>query len=90
MNRADLSVYNEATGFMITSKGLCAQDFSEVDSEDEAWPEAVEDGIFLPFELVQDDSFIIRVVLDEPLNVAGTGRVGRSHSPQAPRARRQV
>lgn len=67
MSRADLSVYNEATGFMITSKGLCGGDYSEVDSEDKAWHDAIEQGVFLPFELVQDDSFIIRVVVDEPL-----------------------
>lgn len=68
MSRDDLSVYNEATGFMVTSKGLCGRDFSGVDSEDTEWDDAVKDGVFLPFELVQDDSFIIRVVLDEPLS----------------------
>jgi len=68
MSRVDLSVYNEATGFMITSKGLCGRDYSEIDSDDDEWGEAVEDGVFLPFSLIQDDSFVIRVVLDEPLS----------------------
>src|SRR4051812_5522268 len=68
MSRADFDVYNEATGFMITSKGLCGRDFSSVDSGDETWNKAVAEGVFLPFELAQDDPFIIRVVLDEPLS----------------------
>ncbi|MGE3820094.1 MAG: hypothetical protein AB7I30_11770 [Isosphaeraceae bacterium] len=68
MSRVDLEVDNEATGFMIASEGLHGRDFSSVDSEDEEWLKAVKDGVFLPFELVQDDSFIIRVVVDEPLS----------------------
>lgn len=67
MSRVDLDVYNEATGFMIASKGLCGGDYSEVDSDDDAWLAAVRDGVFLPFALVQDDGFVIRIVLDEPL-----------------------
>jgi hypothetical protein len=69
MSRTDLEVYNEATGFMIASAGLCGGDYSSVDPGDERWLDAVRDGVFLPFELVQDDPFILRVVLDEPLNV---------------------
>jgi hypothetical protein len=61
-------VYNEATGFMIASKGLCGRDYSSVDVEDEEWLQAIKDGVFLPFQLVQDDSIIIRVVIDEPLS----------------------
>src|SRR4051794_8977161 len=68
MSRADLVVYNEATGFMITSQGLCGRDFSGIDADDPEWFDAVNDGVFLPFELVQDDSFVIRVVVDEPLS----------------------
>ncbi len=68
MSRIDLNVYNEATGFMIASKGLGGRDFSEVEADDEVWNAAVEEGIFLPFSLVQDDPFVIRVVLDEPLS----------------------
>ena len=68
MSRYDLEIYNESTGFMITSKGLCGQDFSGIEAEDKAWKTAIREGVFLPFELVQDDSFIIRVVVDEPLS----------------------
>jgi hypothetical protein len=67
MSRVDLDGDNEATGFMIASKGLCGGDYSEVDSDDDAWLAAVREGVFLPFALVQDDGFVIRVVLDEPL-----------------------
>jgi hypothetical protein len=52
---------------MIASAGLCGGDYSSVDAEDEEWLQAIKDGVFLPFQLVQDDPFIIRVVLDEPL-----------------------
>jgi hypothetical protein len=60
-------VYNEASGFMIASAELCGRDYSSVDAQDEEWLQAIKDGVFLPFQLVQDDPFIIRVVLDEPL-----------------------
>ncbi len=53
---------------MIASNGLCGGHYSSVDSEDEEWGQAIKDGVFLTFELVQDDPFIIRVVLDEPLS----------------------
>ena len=82
MSRVDLVVYNEATGFMITSKGLCGRVFSAVDAEDQAWADAVKEGVFLPFELVQDDSFVIRVVLDEPLSFQEQDEwVGRTRHP---------
>lgn len=68
MSRIDLDIYNEATGFMITSKCLCGRDFSDIDPDEPEWLDAIKEGIFLPFELVQDDSFIIRVVLDEELS----------------------
>ena len=68
MSRFDLVIYNESTGFIITSQGLCGQDFSDIESEDKAWGKAIREGVFLPFELVQDDGFIIRVVIDEPLS----------------------
>lgn len=68
MSRVDLDVYNEATGFMITSEGLSGRDYSSVESGDDDWMLAIKDGVFLPFMLVQDDPFMIRVVLDEPLN----------------------
>lgn len=53
---------------MIASAGLCGGDYSAVEQEDAEWFAAIRDGVFLPFELVQDASFIIRVVVDEPLS----------------------
>src|SRR3954453_11709554 len=52
---------------MIASEGLCGGDFSSVEAGDDEWLQAVEDGVFLPFMLVQDDPFVIRIVLDGPL-----------------------
>jgi len=89
MSRHDLDVYNEATGFMIASAGLCGSDYSETESGDEDWLRAIEEGVFLPFELVQDDPFIIRVVLDEPLSAQEEAEwVGRTrHKLQIPDGR---
>lgn len=67
MSRVDLDVYNEASGFMITSEGLAGGDYSTVEDGDSAWMDAVREGIFLPFRLYQDDPFVIRVVVDEVL-----------------------
>lgn len=67
MSRIDLEVYNEATGFTITSARLCGRDLSGVVPGDDRWMAAVADGVFLPIELAQDDPFVIRVVVDEPL-----------------------
>jgi hypothetical protein len=67
MGRIDLEVYNEATGFTITSAGLCGLDLSGVIPGDDRWMAAVAEGVFLPIELAQDDPFVIRVVVDEPL-----------------------
>src|SRR5262245_21048014 len=52
---------------MIASAGLCGRDYSSVESGDEDWLQAAKEGVFLPFELAQDDPFIPRVVVDEPL-----------------------
>ncbi|WP_148593653.1 hypothetical protein [Aquisphaera giovannonii] len=68
MSRIDIEVQNEATGFMISSRGLCGRDFSGIDNGDEAWAEAVRDGIILPVELAQDEAFWVRVLLDQPLS----------------------
>jgi hypothetical protein len=67
MSRTDVNIYNEATGFTITSKSLGGRDFSPWDSSDPEWREAMREGLFLTAELVQDDSFGVRVVADEPL-----------------------
>jgi predicted DNA-binding WGR domain protein len=60
--RADLSVYNEATAFLVTSASMAGK---ELDPRDAKWKKAVEAGDLLPVELVQDDSFIIRLVVGE-------------------------
>ncbi len=58
--RKDLYVYNEATGFLITSKRLAAKGW---DSAGEEWDKAVRNGDLIPTELYQDDSFVIRAVV---------------------------
>ncbi len=69
--RRDVHVYNESTGFVITSEGLAADrraDDVELGSPgSRAWSRAVQDGRLLPVELVQDDPFVVRVVVDEDL-----------------------
>jgi hypothetical protein len=67
MSRLDVEVYNEATGWVITSKGVIEQDLGDIEGDQDAWKAAIADGIFVPLELVQDDSILVRVVFDEPL-----------------------
>lgn len=64
--RKDVHVYNEATGFVITSgsfNGKKPRDF-----EGKKWVERIKDGTFIPVMLVQDDSFNVRVIVNEALN----------------------
>lgn len=63
-SRRDIAVYNEATGFLVTSRQLAGRKLTE---GDRAWTRKVARGELLPFELAQDDPFVIRVVLSEPL-----------------------
>src|SRR5437899_2649390 len=58
--RADLSVYNEAGAFVVTSASVAGSGFTPRDAK---WKQAIEAGRLLPVELVQDDSFILRVVV---------------------------
>jgi predicted DNA-binding WGR domain protein len=58
--RADLSIYNEATGFVVTSASMVGR---AIRPGDPRWAQAIADGDLLPFELVQDDPFVIRVVV---------------------------
>lgn len=67
MGRFDLDVYNEATGFLIASESVSQGDFADVEPGGADWRSAVKAGRFLPFQLVQDDPFLIRVVVNEPL-----------------------
>lgn len=65
--RTEVSVYNEATGFVITSKNIGGMDFDGIDNPSSEWREAVANGIMLPISLVQDDSIGVSIVVDEPL-----------------------
>jgi hypothetical protein len=62
--RCDLGIYNEATGFVVTSRRMAGKTLEEGSAE---WKKAVGRGDLLPLSLVQDDSFVIRVVAGEPL-----------------------
>ncbi len=63
--RCDLGIYNEATGFVVTSRRMAGKAMDEGSPE---WLEAVRRGDMLPFQLIQDDSFVIRIVAGEPLS----------------------
>jgi hypothetical protein len=58
--RVDFSIYNEATAFLVASDSMIGRQLSPGDA---GWEQAVADGDLLPFELVQDDPFVIRVVV---------------------------
>jgi hypothetical protein len=62
--RLDLGIYNEATGFVVTSRRMAGKTLEEGSAE---WKNAVSRGDMLPLTLVQDDPFIIRVVGGGPL-----------------------
>ena len=62
--RQDLDIYNEATGFVVTSRKMAGKTMDEGSPE---WEKAVSKGEMLPLTLVQDDPFIIRVVAGGPL-----------------------
>lgn len=57
--RQDLDIYNEATGFVVTSRKMAGKTMDEGSPE---WKKGVSKGELLPLTLVQDDPFIIRVV----------------------------
>ena len=62
--RQDLAIYNEATGFVVTSRRMAGK---ALDDETAAWKKAVTKGDLLPRTLIQDDPFTIRIVAGEPL-----------------------
>lgn len=62
--RRDLAIYNEATGFVVTSRRMAGKTLDEGSSE---WKKAVARGDLLPLQLIQDDPFLIRVVAGGPL-----------------------
>lgn len=57
--RQDLAIYNEANGFVVTSRRMAGKALDEGSPE---WNKAVARGDMLPLTLVQDDPFIVRVV----------------------------
>jgi hypothetical protein len=65
-NRLDVGVYNEATGFLLTSATLTKADPDELALEEEShWNAAVRHGLLLPVLLWQDDSFVARLILGD-------------------------
>jgi hypothetical protein len=63
--RRDVYVYNEATGFMVTSMDMARK---TLDEGSKKWNKAVADGKMIPVSLIQDDPFYVRIVAGEPLN----------------------
>ena len=58
--RIDFSIYNEATAFLVASESMIGRQLSPGDA---GWEQAVAGGDLLPFELMQDDPFVIRIVV---------------------------
>jgi hypothetical protein len=62
--RRDLAIYNEATGFVVTSRRMAGKTLDEGSA---AWKKAVAKGDLIPLSLIQDDPFIIRIVAGDRL-----------------------
>jgi len=62
--RQDLYVYNEGTGFTVTSGKMMGKG---LENGGKKWTKAVVAGDLLPVGLIQDDSFLIRVVAGDDL-----------------------
>jgi hypothetical protein len=65
-SRLDISVYNEATGFLIASEGLAGHKYDSEPLGSE-WQQLVREGVFLPVSLVTDNCPIFRVILNDTL-----------------------
>lgn len=65
--RFDVSIYNEATGFLFTSEAQRAKAPEEGGAD---WDKGVRAGLWFPVALVQDDSFNVRVVVNSELTAA--------------------
>ena len=64
--RLDVAVYNEATGFVVTSEDLAGNDPAQRNFEDrDNWMQGLREGLFMPVELYRDDPFLARIVLGE-------------------------
>jgi hypothetical protein len=66
--RRDVYVYNEATGWTLTSLGMNGRvAVPESRPALREWARGIERGDFIPISLVQDDALVVRVVVDEAL-----------------------
>lgn len=65
--RRDVYLYNEATGWLLTSAGLNGRTPGSIAFGGKAWKAAVTDGSLLPMSLEQDDPLVVRVVVDAAL-----------------------
>jgi len=65
--RKDLHIYNEATGFVITSKSLNGRLKKPIVNGTDDWRSEILRGTFIPLSLAQDDPVNVRVIVDEPL-----------------------
>lgn len=63
--RQDIYIYNEATGFVVSSKKMKGKGF---EPDDNKWTKAAEKGEIIPIELYQDDPFVVRLVLNGKLS----------------------
>jgi hypothetical protein len=63
--RQDREIYNEATGFVITSRKTARKLGGKSGPSEDSWQRAIESGDLLPVELFQDDSFVLRVLVGE-------------------------
>ena len=65
--RRDIFVYNEATGMMFTSERMAGKN---LDEGTPAWNKAIAKGDILPISLMQDDPFLVRIVVGGELDAA--------------------
>jgi hypothetical protein len=78
--RRDVSVYNEATSFTLTSRRACGT--LKFPLSGSQWRRGRAEGIFVCFELVQDDPINVRIVLDDELTADERGEIVQSFTGQ--------
>jgi hypothetical protein len=77
--RLDVRIHNEATGFVLASRGVGVGDVAALDLADaKKWARAARDGWIAPFELAQDDPFVLRVVVGELTETEEAEWIGRA------------
>lgn len=75
-SRLDLKVRSEATALVVTSRNVGGYAATDLYSP-KTWAKAVEEGVFIPMELVQDDDFLLRIVVGDLQGTEATDWVGR-------------